>query len=100
MEKSKNFRLRPKAAQDLEQIYRYSIQEFGNERIERYIRDLNDAFSKLANEPNLGRDYDFVRSNLSAFNVVSHVIFFEISNPGITILRVLHRSMDYGRHLG
>ena len=99
MGKSKSFRLRPKAEQDLEKIYEYSVQEFGNKRAELYIRDLNGAFKKLANEPNLGRDYRFVRTNLLAFNVASHVVFFKVSSVGITILRVLHRSMDYGRHL-
>ncbi len=99
MEKNRAFRLRPEAEQDLEKIYEYSVQEFGSERAERYIRELNDAFNKIANERNSGRNYDFVRPDLLAFNVVSHVVFFKSSSFGITILRVLHRSIDYGRHL-
>jgi len=79
MDENKIFRLRPEAEHDLEKIYEYSVQEFGPERTERYIRDLNDAFSKLANEPSLGRNYDFVRPKLLAFNVVSHVVFFKPS---------------------
>ncbi len=99
MEENRAFRLRPKAEQDLEKIYEYSVQEFGIERAAQYIRDLNDAFNRLASDSSLGRNYDFVRPNLLAFNIVSHVIFFKPSSFGITILRVLHRSMDYGRHL-
>ncbi len=45
MHKNNIFRLRPKAAQDLENIYEFSEQEFGNLRADQYIRDLDLASS-------------------------------------------------------
>jgi len=72
---NKVFKLQPKADQDLTNIYHYSIQEFGEKRAERYIKDLSVSFEKLAVQPELGRDYSFVRTDLLAFAVVSHVIF-------------------------
>jgi toxin ParE1/3/4 len=99
MTENRIFKLRPKADQDLANIYHYSIQEFGGKRAELYIKDLSASFRKLVQKPELGKDYSFVRPNLLAYPVVSHVVFFKESDWGITILRVLHRSMDYGRHL-
>ena len=99
MRANKKFRLRPKAEEDLENIYEYSYQKFGSARADKYIRDLDDAFNKLADEPSLGSDYSHVRPDLVAYRVASHVFFFKPSVDGITILRVLHKSMDYGRHL-
>jgi toxin ParE1/3/4 len=99
MPENKKFRLRPKAEEDLENIYEYSYREFGSARADQYIRDLDAAFHKLADEPSLGSDYSHVHLNLMAYKVVSHVVFFKPSVDGITILRVLHKSMDYGRHL-
>jgi len=99
MPENRGFRLRPKAAKDLENIYEYSDQEFGSTRADRYIRDLDTAFQKLAENPSLGLDYSHIRPGLLAYRVVSHVIFFKPSVYGITILRVLHQSMDYARHL-
>jgi toxin ParE1/3/4 len=99
MPENRKFRIRPKADRDLEDIYEYSYQEFGGARADQYIRDLDAAFHKLADEPSLGSDYSHVRPDLMAYRVVSHVIFFKPSIDGITVLRVLHKSMDYGRHL-
>jgi toxin ParE1/3/4 len=99
MPPNKKFHIRPKADKDLVNIYEYSYQEFGDARADQYIRDLDAAFHKLADEPSLGSDYSHVRPGLMAYRVVSHVVFFRPSVYGITILRVLHKSMDYGRHL-
>lgn len=99
MPKNRNFRLRPKADRDLENIYQYSVQEFGRTRAAQYIRDLDAAFHTLTDEPTLGRDDHSVRSGLLSYRVVSHVIFFKTTVDGIIILRVLHKSMDYKRHL-
>jgi toxin ParE1/3/4 len=99
MSNNKRFQLSPKAEKDLEQIYDYSLQLFGEQRAEQYIKDLDAAFHKLVGDASLAKDYTFVRSGLLAFRVVSHVIFFKLSTNGITILRILHKSMDYGRHL-
>lgn len=99
MSENNKFRLRPKAYQDLEKIYNYSYQEFDSKRANQYIKDLDAAFHALAHQPGLGKDYSHVRPNLLAYNVVSHIVFFEISADGITIIRVLHQSMDFIRHL-
>ena len=55
MSENKKFRLRPKAEEDLENIYEYSYREFGSARADQYIRDLDAAFHKLAVEPSLGQ---------------------------------------------
>lgn len=99
MPQNNKFRLRPKAVEDLENIYEYSYQEFGSARADQYIRDLDTAFHKLADEPGLGSDASHIRPNLMVYRVVSHLIFFISSVYGINIIRVLHKSMDYERHL-
>ena len=98
MEDNCRFRLKPQAIDDLESIYHYSYQNFGYFRAEQYIKDLDSAFHQLAQEPNLGRNYNHVRPGLLAFNVVSHSVFYQLSSYGIQILRILHHSMDCSRH--
>ena len=68
-------------------------------KAEQYIRDLDTAFHKLADQPGLGSDASYIHPNLMVYRVVSHLIFFKPSVYGINIIRVLHKSMDYGRHL-
>lgn len=95
---NKSYRLYPKAVEDLESIYSYSLQEFGIQRTEDYILALEASFQHLANDPMISRKCDYVRQDLRAFSVGSHVIFFKITAYGIAILRILHQSMDFNRH--
>jgi toxin ParE1/3/4 len=89
----------PKAIKDLENIFAYSHANFGKGRAKKYIRDLNTAFNKLAKEPNLGLEYSDINQSLLAYKVVSHLIFFKASLDGITVIRVLHQSMNYEEHI-
>ena len=96
---NKNVCISPKAIQDLENIFKYSDANFGRTRANKYIRDLNIAFNKLAKEPSLGFDCNDINQNLLAYKVISHLIFFKTSLNGITVIRVLHQSMDYEQHV-
>jgi toxin ParE1/3/4 len=69
MPKNRIVRLRPKAVSDLENIYIYSCQEFGDVRAEQYIKDIDALFYKLADNPNIGRDYTHIRPDLFAFRI-------------------------------
>jgi toxin ParE1/3/4 len=95
---NKSYRLYPKAIEDLESIYSYSISVFGIKRTEDYILAIETSFQHLAEDPLISRACDYVRQNLRAFNIGSHIIFFKITSYGIAVIRVLHQSMDFGRH--
>ena len=99
MTRKRIFRLRPLAVQDVENIYLYSVQEFGSTQAEAYLRGLDNAFHKIAETPSLGSDYHHIRPGILAYRVISHVIFFTASADGVTIIRVLHKAMDYGQHV-
>lgn len=96
---NKTFRLYPKAINDLEDVYLYSTREFGLQRTEDYILAIEASFQYLANDPLISRKCDYIHQNLRAFNVGSHVIFLKITDYGIAVIRVLHQSMDFNRHL-
>lgn len=99
MPKNKIFYIHEKANEDLNNIFIYSAEAFGIERAEKYIDDLVSAFQALANNYKQGRDCSHVYPDLYAFNVVSHVIYYESIKEGVSIYRVLHKSMDYQKHL-
>ena len=96
---NKTYRLYPKALEDLESIYLYSTREFGIKRTEDYILAINSSFQHLADDPFISRKCDYIRPYLRAFNVGSHIIFFKTTDYGIAVIRVLHQSMDFNRHL-
>jgi toxin ParE1/3/4 len=96
---NKTYRLYPKAIEDLESIYLYSMREFGIKRTEDYILAIEASFKNLADDPLISRKCDYVRQDLRAFSIGSHVIFLKTTSYGIAVIRVLHQSMDFIRHL-
>ena len=48
---NKTYRLYPKAIDDLESIYLYSVREFGIQRTEDYIAAIELSFQYLADDP-------------------------------------------------
>ncbi|AKJ41879.1 type II toxin-antitoxin system RelE/ParE family toxin [Pragia fontium] len=99
MLKSKEVRLTPKAISDLENIYRYSHREFGQIKAERYIRCIDAALNKLADFPQLGIHYFHLAKDLMGYKVESHIVFYRVRHDVISVLRVLHKSMDYAEYI-
>jgi len=96
---NKTYRLYQKAIEDIESVYSYSANEFGIKRTEDYILAIESSFQHLADDPLISRKCDYIRPDLRAFNVGSHIIFFKTTHYGIAVIRVLHQSMDFNRHL-
>jgi toxin ParE1/3/4 len=94
-----NIKLRPKAENDLADIYVYSAKEWGSAQADAYLQSIDDAFQQLNQYPKLGRDYGLVRPNVRAYDINSHVILYKKIQSGIVIIRILHGSMDVLRHL-
>ena len=96
---NKTYGLYPKAVEDIENIYVYSVKEFGYDRADDYIHKLEQCFKHLSSEPGIARKCDYIRQNLRAYNIGSHIIFFKETGSMIVIIRILHKSMDHERHL-
>lgn len=90
-----------KAAQlDLSDIADYTIEQFGIRQSRIYKDGLISCFEDLAIKPELGRVYFLDSSKeLLRYRFKSHLIFYQETNDGIFIIRVLGGRMDFIRHL-
>ena len=93
-----SFRLTREAEADIVDIYRYSVENFGEAQADAYHDRLSDCFGLLADTPLIGRDYGFPRTGLRRYEHASHSVYYRLTDSGILILRVLHRRMDPARH--
>ena len=93
------FRLRPKAVSDLDSIWNYTIETWGEDQAERYLRMINDGFSQIAENPGRSRECSDIREGYSKYRVGRHLIFYRQESYGVDIVRILHQSMDFDRHL-
>lgn len=95
-----SYHLSREAAQDLEDLYVYSIEQFGLDQAESYHQKLQEHFELLAENPKLGRDYSFIKKAARRSNCGSHAVYYRLSgvNSQVLILRVLHQSQDPAQH--
>ena len=93
------FSLRPKALTDLDEIWDYTVETWGEEQAERYLRSINESFRKIADNPSLGRSCEGIREGYRKRGVGRHVIFYRTIDGGVDVVRILHERMDVGRHL-
>ena len=93
------FSLRPKAIADLGEIWDYTVETWGEEQAERYLRLIDQSFHKVAANPGLGRPCDAIRKGYREYGVGRHLIFYRATDSGIDVVRVLHERMDVDRHL-
>jgi toxin ParE1/3/4 len=88
----------PKARDDLKDISRYTDKKWGRQQRYKYIKQLKDRISYLADNPQMGRKRNEIIGFPYSYHEGRHVIFYRTSAEGIEILRVLHDSMDFPRH--
>ena len=93
------FRLAPAARSDLEGIWLYGLDKWGIEQADRYIDQLEEKLAWLAENPKLVPACDHIRTGYRSGEVGSHIIYFQITDYGIAVIRILHVRMDEERHL-
>jgi len=96
---SANYRLTPRAAEDLDAIADYTIDTWGLDQLESYLRSLDSRFEWLAENPLAGRERNDVHRGYRSFPEGSHVIFYVVSGDYVDIIGIPHKSMDIGPHL-
>ena len=92
------YRLTPRAVRDLEDIWRYTAEQWSQEQAETYVDGLIDAMETLAENPTRSRSADEIRKGYRRQNVGAHTIFFKVSGVGIVVVRILHQRMDFDSH--
>jgi len=97
--KSADYRLTPKAREDLEAVWLYSLQEWGAAQTDRYIDDLTTAFEFLASSSKAGTLCENIRPGYRKYPVIRHVAYYRETNYCIENIRVLHDRMLASRHL-
>ena len=88
-----------KADIDLDGIYVYSFESFGEAQADAYFLSLRDCLQSLAENPRMGRSANSLHAGLLYHRHARHVIYYLIEDAGIFIVRILHAAMDAPRLL-
>ena len=97
--KMAEYRLAPKAVEDMEAIWLYSFKNWSAEQADSYIDDLTRAFEFLAQNAKAGVACDDIREGYRRYTVKSHMIFYCEAVSGVEVMRVLHVRMLPSLHV-
>jgi toxin ParE1/3/4 len=84
------FRITRQAADDLLEIFVYGEEIFGPARAERYQNAMIEVFTRLAENPMMGRAAERIGTALRRHPHASHVVFYTPTANGIIVERVVH----------
>ena len=89
------FTLTVKAKADLKSIAICTQRKWGQEQRTIYIRQFDDTFHMLSENPKAGTECDYIKNDYRKFPVTSHIVFYRnTSETNIEIVRILHKNMD------
>lgn len=94
------YQLTNKAVADLNRIWEYTLEHWSENQADRYYNMLLDICQDIANNLELGKNCDGIRSELFGLKASRHIIFyrkFDV-NP-IEITRILHERMDLKKRI-
>ena len=97
---TKRFRITPRAHRDLENIGHYTMNKWGKEQRNRYLRDIDRRFAWLAERPTAGKHRPDIQEGYYSFPQGAHLIFYLIHSSGIDIIGLPHREMDIQNYFG
>ena len=92
------YKLSPLAEEDLYKIISTTISSWGNEQAKVYAQNIDAALMKLAQYPDFGKERNEIYKEAKSFPVEKHIVFYQVSDKGIDVARILHQCMDPSKH--
>ncbi|SIN73593.1 type II toxin-antitoxin system RelE/ParE family toxin [Algoriphagus halophilus] len=83
------------AVEDLSAIWNYTLDNWSESQADKYYRFILESCQEIADNPDLGKNYEGIARNLFGLKVNRHIIFYrKLSSSLIEITRILHERMD------
>ena len=82
------------AHSDLENIWRYTYEEWSLSQANRYYDSLICEFLEICKYPEIGREIREIKQGHRIRLIQSHMIVYKIEKEKIWIDRILHQEMD------
>ena len=93
------YRISESAYDDLNDIWFYTFQKWSEKQASKYFEDLIAEIELISLNPEKGKKMPKIRIDFFYFRALSHYVFYKRSENGIEVVRVLHKMMDFSKHL-
>lgn len=92
-------RITAPALSDVEAIAAYSYEQWGEQQTKAYMTQIDRTIQAIGSDPDLGRERYGVPGAIKGRKSGSHIVFYRVQDQTVFIMRILHESMDHGRHV-
>lgn len=92
--KSLPYVISKEAIADVDEIWRYTVENWSVEQANRYYDLIFDEIGYICKKPDSGKSIEDIRKGYRVSKVKSHLIFYKIVNDSVEIIRILHQRMD------
>ncbi len=89
----------PAAKADLQDIYQYGLQQWGQKQSDNYLQNLKEQLWMLARQPFVGAERPELLPGMRSLPVASHILFYSVTPDAVEVIRVLHGRQDPRQHL-
>jgi toxin ParE1/3/4 len=94
------FKLTNKAVEDLSKIWEYTFEVWSEKQADKYYDELISNCEEIAENPDLGKNYERISKQLLGIQVNQHIIFYrKLSKDFVEITRILHERMDLRKRI-
>lgn len=91
--------LSPEAQASLQEIRKFSVENFGMQQTKIYLENIREKMRSLAENPLSGKLREELKAGYFSAFVGTHTIYYKIQSSHIEIIDVLHQSMEPSRHI-
>ena len=88
------YNLRPKARNDLREILKLTADKYGRVQAKKYAFELDAGIFQLCEHPKSGLNVSYIKAGYQRINIVSHAVYYKITNKQIDIIRILDQRMN------
>ena len=94
------YKLTNKAVEDLSKIWDYTFEIWSGQQADKYYDGLISNCEEIAENPELGKNYNGISKQLLGMKTNRHIIFYRTLNENyVEITRILHDRMDLKKRI-
>lgn len=94
------YKLTNKAVEDLSKIWDYTFEVWSEKQADKYYAGLISNCQEIAENPDLGKNYGGISTQLFGIKVDRHIIFYRTESKNyVEITRILHERMDLRKRI-
>ena len=84
-----------KAVDDITDIWNFTFETWSEKQADLYYQMLIESFEEITHNPEIGKNYQEIRTDLLGLRVNKHIVFYRVlSGELIEITKILHERMD------